>query len=73
MPGDEVLVSIMEHHSNLLVWQQAAKRTGATLRYLDCTQDRKITAEMVEAAITDKTKNFRRDSDFKCTGMEKRY
>ena len=33
-PGDEVLVSIMEHHSNLLVWQQAAKRTGATLRYL---------------------------------------
>ena len=57
-PGDEVLVSIMEHHSNLLVWQQAAKRTGATLRYLDCTQDGKITAEMVEAAITDKTKIF---------------
>lgn len=52
-PGDEVLVSIMEHHSNLLVWQQAAKRTGATLRYLDCTQDGKITAEMVEAAITE--------------------
>ena len=57
-PGDEVLVSIMEHHSNLLVWQQAAKRTGATLRYLDCTQDGKITAEMVEAAVTDKTKIF---------------
>ena len=57
-PGDEVLVSVMEHHSNLLVWQQAAKRTGATLRYLDCTQDGKITAEMVEAAITDKTKIF---------------
>ena len=50
-PGDEVLVSIMEHHSNLLVWQQAAKRTGATLRYLDCTQDGKITAAQIEETV----------------------
>ena len=56
-PGDEVLVSIMEHHSNLLVWQQAAKRTGATLRYLDCTQDGKITAEMVEVLLLIKQKS----------------
>lgn len=57
-PGDEILVSIMEHHSNLLVWQQAARRTGAVLRYLDCTQDGKITTEMVEEAVTQKTKIF---------------
>ena len=31
-PGDEILVSIMEHHSNLLPWQMAAKRTGAVLK-----------------------------------------
>ena len=57
-PGDEILVSIMEHHSNLLPWQQAAKRTGAVLRYADCTKDGKLTPEMVESLITDKTKIF---------------
>ena len=35
-PGDEILVSIMEHHSNLLPWQQAAARTGAVVKYLMC-------------------------------------
>ena len=30
-PGDEIIVSIMEHHSNILPWQQAAKRYGATV------------------------------------------
>lgn len=57
-PGDEILVSIMEHHSNMLPWQQAAKRTGAVLRYLDCTQDGKITPEMVEQSITERTRIF---------------
>ena len=33
-PGDEIIVSIMEHHSNILPWQQAAKRYGATVKYL---------------------------------------
>lgn len=56
--GDEIVVSIMEHHSNMLPWQQAAKRNGATLRYLECTQDGKLTPEMVNEVITEKTKIF---------------
>ena len=34
--GDEILVSIMEHHSNLLPWQMAARMTGASLKFLEC-------------------------------------
>ena len=37
--GDEILVSIMEHHSNLLPWQMAAGKTGAVLRFLECEPD----------------------------------
>lgn len=37
--GDEIAVSIMEHHSNLLPWQMVARVTGATLRYLECEKD----------------------------------
>ncbi len=55
-PGDEVLVTILEHHSNLLPWQQACRRTGATLKYLDCAQDGSITEEMFRAALTPNTK-----------------
>ena len=36
---DEILVTVMEHHSNLLPWQMVAKATGARLVYLDCEQD----------------------------------
>jgi len=55
-PGDEILISILEHHSNMLPWQQAAKRTGATLRYLECDKTGKITEEMFRAAMTPQTK-----------------
>ena len=54
--GDEVLVSIMEHHSNLLPWQQAAARTGAVVKYLECTEDGKYTEEAFRAALSDRTK-----------------
>lgn len=37
--GDEILVSIMEHHSNLLPWQMVARTTGAVLRFMECRQD----------------------------------
>ena len=37
--GDEILVSIMEHHSNLLPWQMVCRNTGATLKFIDCEQD----------------------------------
>ena len=55
-PGDEILVSIMEHHSNLLPWQQAAARTGAVVKYLECTEDGKYTEEAFKEALSDRTK-----------------
>jgi cysteine desulfurase/selenocysteine lyase len=54
--GDEVLVSIMEHHSNLLLWQMVCRNTGATLKFIDCEQDGSVDLNKVEALITDKTK-----------------
>ena len=54
--GDEVLVSIMEHHSNLLPWQMAARRTGATLKYLECEPDGSFTEEKICDAVTPHTK-----------------
>lgn len=54
--GDEILISIVEHHSNFLPWQQLAKDTGAILRYLDCSKDGDITLSMLENSLTDKTK-----------------
>ena len=49
-------MSIMEHHSNLLPWQQAAARTGAVVKYLECTEDGKYTEEAFRAALSDRTK-----------------
>lgn len=57
-PGDEILVSIMEHHSNMLPWQQAARRAGAVVKYLKCDSQGKITTEDLENAITEHTKIF---------------
>ncbi|MBR1758633.1 MAG: SufS family cysteine desulfurase [Lachnospiraceae bacterium] len=54
--GDDILITIMEHHSNLLTWQQAAKRRGAHLHYLECDPKGKITEEMFRAALTPQTK-----------------
>ena len=54
--GDEVVVSIAEHHSNLLPWQAAAARHGAVLRYLECDEKGKITEEAFRAALTKRTK-----------------
>ncbi|MFC2647530.1 MAG: aminotransferase class V-fold PLP-dependent enzyme, partial [Coriobacteriaceae bacterium] len=42
-PGDEVVISIMEHHSNLIPWQQICKETGAKLVYLRLDKDFRIT------------------------------
>ncbi|MDY4893580.1 MAG: cysteine desulfurase [Agathobacter sp.] len=54
--GDEILVSIMEHHSNLLPWQMVARQTGATLRFLECRPDGSLDLDEVKSLITDKTK-----------------
>nr|WP_201013671.1 aminotransferase class V-fold PLP-dependent enzyme [Candidatus Methanomethylophilus sp. 1R26] len=55
-PGDEVLVTVFEHHSNILPWQQAAKRTGAVLRYIECGQDGSVTEEAFRSALTPRTR-----------------
>lgn len=54
--GDEVLVSIMEHHSNLLPWQMVCRQTGATLKFLNVTRPDFLSDETLENAITDKTR-----------------
>ena len=41
-PGDEIVVSVMEHHSNLVPWQLLAERTGATLRWFDITDEGRL-------------------------------
>ena len=54
--GDEIVVSITEHHSNILPWQMVARSTGAKLSYLECEQDGRITDEAIEKTITEKTR-----------------
>ena len=54
--GDEVLVSIMEHHSNLLPWQMVCRQTGATLKFMECGMDGTLDLNKVEPLITPKTK-----------------
>ena len=55
-PGDELLVGIDAHHSNLLPWQMAARVMGAKLVFLDCEMDGSYTKEAMEKAITERTK-----------------
>lgn len=55
-PGDEIVISILEHHSNLVPWQQVAAMTGATLSYLYSDMEGIISEEEIENKITDKTK-----------------
>ena len=53
---DEVVVSILEHHSNLLPWQMVCRQTGATLKFIDCEMDGRLDLNKVSEIITDKTK-----------------
>ncbi|MHC5252633.1 cysteine desulfurase [Listeria kieliensis] len=54
--GDEIVISYLEHHSNLIPWQQLAKRKGATLRYVELEADGSITLEAVQSVLSEKTK-----------------
>ncbi len=56
--GDEILVAISEHHSDLLPWQLLAKEKGAKLNYLDCDISGEYTPESLKAALTPRTKVF---------------
>ncbi|PGL66838.1 cysteine desulfurase [Bacillus sp. AFS055030] len=54
--GDEIVISYMEHHSNIIPWQQVAKSTGATLKYLPLEEDGSISVEQARATINSNTK-----------------
>lgn len=54
--GDEIVVTQMEHHANIVPWQQLAKRKNATLKFIPMTDSGELTLEAVKETITDKTK-----------------
>jgi cysteine desulfurase / selenocysteine lyase len=55
-PGDEIIVSELEHHSSLLPWQEVAKRTNAVLKFVPLTSEGRITVENVTSVLSPKTK-----------------
>ncbi|MBK0867049.1 cysteine desulfurase [Saccharopolyspora sp. HNM0986] len=55
-PGDEVVVTEMEHHANLVPWQQLCQRTGATLRWFGVTADGRLDLSDVDDVITERAK-----------------
>ena len=56
LPGDEILITEMEHHANLVPWQQLCERTGATLRWLSVTPDGRLDLDHLDNMITGRTK-----------------
>ncbi|AQU78812.1 cysteine desulfurase [Planococcus kocurii] len=54
--GDEIVITYMEHHSNIIPWQQLAKERGAILKYVELEKDGTISLEQVRAVVTERTK-----------------
>ncbi|HDI4497974.1 TPA: cysteine desulfurase [Listeria monocytogenes] len=54
--GDEIVISYLEHHSNLIPWQQLAKRKSAVLKYIELEEDGTISVEQAKKTIGEKTK-----------------
>lgn len=54
--GDEIVISIMEHHSNLVPWQEVCKKTGAKLKFLYVDDDMQIPFSEIEEKVTNNTK-----------------
>jgi cysteine desulfurase/selenocysteine lyase len=55
-PGDEIVLNVMEHHANLVPWQQVSKATGARLRFLPLTGDGRLDATQFDQFISRQTK-----------------
>ncbi|MEU3167399.1 cysteine desulfurase [Streptosporangium sp. NPDC006930] len=55
-PGDEIVVSEMEHHSNIVPWQMLAQRTGATLRWFSVTDSGRLDLSNLDELVTERTK-----------------
>jgi cysteine desulfurase / selenocysteine lyase len=54
--GDEIILSVMEHHSNLIPWQFVAQRTGAVLKFVELTETQEFNLEHYRSLLSDKTK-----------------
>ena len=54
--GDEILITIAEHHSNLVIWQRVAQATGATLNYIYLDKDGNLSQEDIDKKLTKRTK-----------------
>ena len=57
-PGDEVLITQMEHHANIVPWQLIAQRTGATLRYIPLDPQGVLRLDLLDTLLTERTKLF---------------
>ncbi|QGN57202.1 SufS family cysteine desulfurase [Nostocoides sp. HKS02] len=56
--GDEILITEMEHHANLVPWQELARRTGATLRWIPVTDEGRLDLSTLDELLTERTKVF---------------
>lgn len=54
--GDEILISVLEHHSNIIPWQLLARRMGATLRYLELDAQGRLILDELDSVLTERTK-----------------
>ena len=55
-PGDEIILTVMEHHSNLVPWQIIAQRTGAVLKFVELTETQEFNMEQFKTLLSEKTK-----------------
>lgn len=55
-PGDEIVVTEMEHHANLIPWQELARRTGATLTWLSVTDEGRLDLSRIDEVVTERTR-----------------
>ncbi len=55
-PGDEIVVTELEHHANLIPWQQLARRTGATLRHIPVDDEGVLRLDLLEEIVTERTR-----------------
>jgi histidinol-phosphate/aromatic aminotransferase/cobyric acid decarboxylase-like protein len=56
VPGDEIILSVMEHHANLVPWQMAAARTGAVLKFVQLTPDQQLDMVHFQTLLSPRTK-----------------
>ena len=55
-PGDEIIVSVMEHHSNFVPWQMVAQKTGAVLKFIELTKTGEFNFQQYKTLVSEKTK-----------------